>query len=83
MIGCIQHFNLQNKTFFTSKHRLQARLICDASEKEKILLACHSDPTSGHLASRKKSSESENCLHGKGLTNKLIELVGVTRSIFI
>ena len=25
------------------------RLICDTSEKRKILHACHCDPTSGHL----------------------------------
>ena len=56
--------------------------ICDASEKEKILHACHSDPTSGHLGIKKTVKRIREQFTWKGLNKQVIELVGVTRSIF-
>ena len=54
--------------------------ICDASEKENILHACHSrsDPTSGHLSIKKTIKRIREQFTWKGLNKQVIELVGVT-----
>ncbi|KAL5471569.1 hypothetical protein EMCRGX_G029696 [Ephydatia muelleri] len=51
------------------------RLICDASEKEKILHACHSDPISGHLGIKKTIKRIRERFTWKGLNKQVIELV--------
>ena len=49
------------------------RLICDTSEKQKILHACHSDLTSGHLGIKRTMKRIRDGSHGKGLTKKLLK----------
>ena len=81
-VGCIEHFNLQSHVagHFYLKTQV-VRLICDTSEKQKILHACHSDLTSGHLGIKRTIKRIRERFTRKGLNKEVIELVGIGRSI--
>lgn len=56
------------------------RLILDACEKQRILHSCHSDPTSGHLGTKRTIKRIRERFTWKGLNKEVFQLVMVAIS---
>ena len=68
-----------NKTIITQI----VRLICDTTETQMILYACHCDPTSGHLGIKRTIQRIRERFTWKGLNKEVITLVGIFIAISI
>lgn len=53
----------------------EVRLITDTSEQQRIVKACHCDPTSGHLGVKRTIMRVRERFAWKGINKEVAELV--------
>ena len=70
-----QMIEVDNGEVYVQKLKKRVKVIASRDEQVRILNSCHSDPTSGHLGTRKTWRKIAERFYWKGLSTQVKEFV--------